>query len=50
MDSQKDSHRLLLYLNGVLAIRTQPMSESERAVRAENWKRVYGNVKIEVTE
>ena len=40
--------RLLLYLNGILAIRTEPLDEKTCAFRIENWRRVFGHgVKIE---
>jgi len=43
--------RLLLYLNGILAIRTQPLDVDARDVRIENWRRVYGHgVKIEAED
>ena len=37
-----EQQRLLLYINGVLAVRTIPLDADERAVRLENWERIYG--------
>ena len=37
-----EKQRLLLYINGVLAVRTIPLDEEERAARLENWERIYG--------
>ena len=34
--------RLLLYINGVLAVRTIQLDADERAARIENWGRIYG--------
>lgn len=41
--------RLLLYINGILAIKTEPLDSGERMRRIMSWKRIYGDgVKIEV--
>ncbi len=41
--------RLLLYLNGILAIRTPPLDQDTMDFRIESWQRIYGHgVKIEV--
>jgi hypothetical protein len=34
--------RLLLILNGIVAIRTEPLDEMERARRIQDWTRVFG--------
>lgn len=51
MTEEPQAKRLQLYLNGILAITTRPLNETERLEQIENWKRVYGHgVKIETVE
>jgi len=41
---------LLLYINGVLAIKTQPLDDEAADLRLANWQRIYGqDVRIEVS-
>ena len=48
MPSQKEKGvaqekaRLLLYIHGVLAVRTIPLDDEARAERIANWGRIYG--------
>lgn len=40
-------NRLLLYINGILAIRTKLLDQAEAQERIDNWERIYGPCKIE---
>mgnify|MGYP001603032823 CR=1 FL=1 len=45
----QEKQRLLLYINGVLAVRTIPLDAGERDLRIANWERIYyPNPRIEM--